>query len=527
MLTWSELTDVSIFVAKILYEGNFQNDRIKNLSDNIKEQPLAKNSACLLGAINVSAYVKNAFQEDVYFDFDEFIKDIPIYYEELDKLIDVGIDKHALDVQKEQALNYRNIGLGTMGWGDLFIKFRCVYGDDFSLNLVNNISRCMNKMALYTNCKLGETKGAFKKFKTPEVYKKSQYYLFTRATKMFNDVDLPKDYESTINNFTALRNCSMLTVAPTGSIATMLNISNGIEPIFALEYDRRTVAINGTDTVYRIKSGVVEDYNRLYGEDTPLPDYFIEANSLDAIDRIKVQGILQDHVDSGISSTINLPETTTVEQVHEIFKTAWWQGLKGVTIYVNNSRENILSSTTNVSPSKSEISIKKRPKELDAELFVTTIKGNKFAILVGKLENNLYELFGYELLDERELTKTHYVGKLVKVKKGQYSFVHDSFTLSDLQLAADAIEERATTILVSMLLRHHVEISQIIKVLRKINPIVSSFTSAICRILNKFENNPVNSKEVCPKCGSPLQHSGGCVQCSSCEYSKCYLFYVS
>lgn len=510
-----------------MYGGNFQNDRIKSLSDNIKEQPLAKNSACLLGAINVSAYVKNAFQEEVYFDFDEFIKDIPIYYEELDKLIDIGIGKHALDVQKEQALNYRNIGLGTMGWGDLFIKFQCVYGDDKAVSLVHDISSCMNQMALYTNCKLGESKGAFQKFKTPEVYKKSQYYLFTRNTKFRSSVNLPQDYNDVITNFTALRNCSMLTVAPTGSIATMLNISNGIEPIFALEYDRRTVAINGEDTVYRIKSGVVEEYCQLYGDNIPLPDYFIEANNINAINRIKIQGVLQDHVDSGISSTINLPETTTVEQVHEIFKTAWWQGLKGVTIYVNNSRDNILSTTTNTTISKSNSSIKKRPKELDAELFVTTIKGNKFAILVGKLDNKLYELFGYELLDEKELSKNHYVGKLIKIKKGQYSFVNEYFTLSDLQLAADAIEERATTILVSMLLRHHVEIAQIIKVLRKINPIVSSFTSAICRVLNKFENNVINSKELCPKCGIPLIHSGGCVQCPSCDYSKCYLIYVS
>ena len=510
-----------------MYGGNSQNDRIKSLSDNIKEQPLAKNSACLLGAINVAAYVKNAFQEEVYFDFDEFIKDIPIYYEELDKLIDVGIDKHALDVQREQALNYRNIGLGTMGWGDLFIKFQCVYGDDKTISLVHDISSCMNQMALYTNCKLGESKGAFKKFKTPEVYKKSQYYLFTRNTKFRSVVNLPQDYNDVITNFTALRNCSMLTVAPTGSIATMLNISNGIEPIFALEYDRRTVAINGEDTVYRIKSGVVEEYYQLYGDNTPLPDYFIEANNVNAINRIKIQGVLQDHVDSGISSTINLPEITTVEQVHEIFKTAWWQGLKGVTIYVNNSRDNILSTTTNNITIKSNSTIKKRPKELDAELFVTTIKGKKFAILVGKLDNKLYELFGYELLDEKELSKNHYVGKLIKIKKGQYSFVNEYFTLSDLQLATDAIEERATTILVSMLLRHHVEIAQIIKVLRKINPIVSSFTSAICRVLNKFENNVINSKELCPKCGAPLIHSGGCVQCPSCDYSKCYLIYVS
>jgi ribonucleoside-diphosphate reductase alpha chain len=140
-----------------------------------------------------------------------------------------------------------------------------------------------------------------------------------------------------------LRNCSLISIAPTGSIGTMLNISTGCEPFFALSYTRKTVSLNKEDTFYTVDIKAVEDYKRITGN-TELPSYFVTSEEIPYESRINMQAVLQEFTDTAISSTVNLPSDTTVDQIKDLYIKAWKAGLKGVTIYVTGSRDPILST---------------------------------------------------------------------------------------------------------------------------------------------------------------------------------------
>lgn len=502
----------------IIFTNRFRNYNLMELDSDYSietcnpcgEQPLASGAACLLGAINLSAYVLNPFTEKVQFDFDSLYKDLFIYYKSLDELIDKGLPYHALEEQKLMASNYRNIGLGTMGWADVFIKFGLKYGDKNSQKLTHQISKFLATRCLEINQILGRELGSF-----PAMKKEGNIYGKSSFVKTIANQDIKIE---------ALRNCSMLTVAPTGSISSLLNISSGIEPNFRLKYKRKTIAINNTETVYDVEAGIVDEYRQITGNTGNLPDYFVTSDQIHWHDRIMIQSIVQDFTDTGISSTINLPKTTTVEDIENLYLLAWEMGLKGITIYVDGSRDSILY-TEDSQLQKYDSNVVKRPKELDAEWNLTTVKGKEFAIIVGLLNDKPYEVFGYKIQEEDDLPRTSFIkGKIIKIKKGEYKFVSPEFTVNNLHLRFEDIEERASTILSSMLLRHNASIEHVIKTLKKVNPIISSFTSALCRILNRYikERKIIN---ICPKCGAPLIYSGGCEHCSECEYSKCMLVY--
>ena len=474
------------------------------------EQPLKAGAACLLGAINLSEYVENPFTDAVYFNYEQLLKDLRIYYKALDDLVSKGLNLHALPIQQKTAEAYRNIGLGTMGWADMFIKFEYFYGDDNSQKLTEEISKFLAKAALLENMKLGYQLGSFPAMKHLPIYSESDF-----VKNLFPDDCIDIKY---------LRNCSMLTVAPTGSISSMLNVSSGIEPNFRLKYKRKTIAINGTETVYDVESGIVNQYREITNNYGKLPDYFISSESIDWKQRIDIQAIVQNYTDSGISSTINLPKGTKPQDVEQIYLYAWKKGLKGITIYVDGSRDAILF-TEETKLQKYESNVIKRPKELEAELYVTRVKLETFVVIVGLLEGKPYEVFAYKVMEEDALPESSFItGKIVKIKSGMYQFVSKELTISSLELRMEAIEERATTILSSMLLRHNVDIEQITRTLKKVNPIISSFTSAVCRILNKYIKE-YKTVSICPNCGSELIHKDGCTQCSACEYSKCMLIY--
>ena len=474
------------------------------------EQPLARNAACLLGAINLSAYVLCPFTDKACIDFESLSRDIKIYYRALDSLVDKGMKLHALKEQQQMAQDFRNIGLGTMGWADMFIKLGLVYGNEASQMITESVAKFLAQECLVLNMKLGFELGDFPKKKNLPIYEESNF----AQTLFVKPIKLPH-----------LRNCSMLTVAPTGSISTMLNISSGIEPNFRLKYKRKTIAINGQPKVYDIEAGIVQQYREATNNYTSLPKYFVSSDEVDWKSRLTIQAIIQQYTDSGISSTLNLPKGTTSKTIEQIYLTAWQLGLKGVTVYVDGSRDGILfteDSSTEMYASK----VYKRPKELNAELYFTNVKGKMFVVVIGLLNNKPYELFAYPVKDDANLniTKTFLKGKIVKIKRGEYQFNSPELVINNLELTMEAIEERATTILSSMLLRHNVDIEQIVKTLKKVNPIISSFTAAVCRILNKYikERTIVN---VCPDCGAKLVYTDGCEHCSECEYSKCMLIY--
>lgn len=473
------------------------------------EQPLPTHGACVLSAINLSEYVLNPWTRDVKFDYESLAKDLRHIYLAMNDIVDEGMNRHALPEQREIARKYRNIGIGYQGIADMFIKFGYPYGSDLSKHLLHDVCRFVFVNCTMINIEYGSRFGNFPAFNYENHYEETDIIKWA-----FKDMDKPR-----IN---ALRNCSMLTIAPTGSISNLFGCSGGIEPHFALSYMRHSVVL---DKDYEVVPDIIQQYLTLHPEDSidNLPYYFVTAADIDPKDRIDIQAIAQQYVDSAISSTLNLPRETTPEDIEQIYLNAWSKGLKGVTVYVDGSRDPILyvNKETDESDFITDNHAPKRPKELQAELTVQKAKGFSYAVIVGMLHDRPYEVFAFEMPEGSEIQPT--IGKIIKVKRGQYRFESDTFSINNLQLSTDKVEERAITILCSQLLRHGVDIKYIIKTAKKINPVITSFTSVVCRVLGKYTTSEIDESRKCPECGAPIVKEGGCEHCTKCTYSKCNL----
>lgn len=302
----------------------------------------------------------------------------------------------------------------------------------------------------------------------------------------------------------------------------MLNISGGIEPWFALSYTRRTVSLNGKDTYYTVNVKTLQEWYDKFGDSLAVPDYFITAADISYKQRIKLQGSVQKYIDTAISSTVNLPKETTQEQIEDLYLNAWSIGCKGVTIYVDGSRDAILS--TDNTP-KVEIGRKapKRPKVLEADWYQVVARGQIFNVYVGLLEGKPYEIFAKPTFEKNSITNGH--GKITKQQKGVYFWLNDKeegvISDSNIAIMEEDSPERVATLLASLGLRHGADIKYIVKTLKKTNPLISSFTAAMIRVLNKYNTDESPTDEKCPECGATLTRSGGCAHCDSCGFSKC------
>lgn len=300
-----------------------------------KEQPLPKHGACNLASLNLSKFVNHAFTNEAYFDYASFGEAVNTAIRGLDDVLDENMNNHPLKEQREMAYNYRNVGLGIMGLSDCLIKLGIMYGDKSSIEVINDIMNIMFKSAVIASVNLAKEKGAFPKY-NPKLLEST--IIKNHFTK--NELD---DIGATTYG---LRNCSLLSIAPTGSLGTMLNISTGCEPIFAMSYTRKTESLNNNqDKYYKVYTGIAKEYIDKFGGE--LPDYFVESKDINWKDRVDMQSILQKHVDTAISSTINLPNEITVDEIETLYLYAWGKKLKGITIFRDGcKRVGILSTSS-------------------------------------------------------------------------------------------------------------------------------------------------------------------------------------
>lgn len=468
------------------------------------EQPLPKHGACNLCSINLSEYVINPYTSSAAIDYRSLEEDISYIVEAMDDVLEENLTRHALSEQRYMAENYRNIGIGIMGLADTFVKLGYTYGDDDSIGLAQTVIRFIFKCAVISSMELAKDRGNFPKYD-------ERVWDSDIMKKAFTEEEL-----NYLKQKNLLRNCSLLSIAPTGSIGTMFNVSTGVEPFFQLSYIRKTESLNNKDTYYNVDVKAVSDYKEATGN-TILPNYFISSSDINWKDRVRMQAVLQDYVDTAISSTINLPKKTTPEDIEQIYLESWKQGLKGVTVYVEDSRNPILSKEK---PKTIEgRQAPKRPKVLEADAYLIKAKGEQFIILVGMLEGKPYEVFAFR--PRNSVNFKPHKGVITKVSKMHYSFTSDVFHIDNLELANENVEENAATLYSSMLLRHGVDIKYIVKTAKKVNDNITSFSSAMCRVLSKYIPNGEVKGEVCPDCGSSLTRTGGCISCTICGYSKC------
>ena len=217
--------------------------------------------------------------------------------------------------------------------------------------------------------------------------------------------------------------------------------------------------MNGKETWYDVEIPVVKEYKEVTG-DVKLPNYFVTAEQIDWENRVSMQAALQEFVDTAISSTVNLPAGTTPEDIKGIYIKAWEQGLKGITVYVDGSRDAILSANGNKKEIKTTVA-KKRPKELEADFHLVKANGEQFIVLVGLLDDKPYEVFAFK--PNLQVNLPNHKGIITKESKMHYRFASDNVVIPELELTNINVEERATTLYASMLLRHNVDIKYIIK----------------------------------------------------------------
>ncbi len=346
----------------ILFVDRFRNYNLMEFIDDYKievcnpcgEQPLPKHGACNLSSINVSEYVLDSYTDKARIGYVSLKKDIEVIVSEMDRVLEENLDRHALPEQKEQAKKWRNIGIGICGLADLLVKLGIKYGSPDSIGIASNLMKFIFRESVLVSAANGRIYGNFPGY-DPKVWDS------TIIKNTFTKEEIKE-----LKKQNTLRNCSLLSIAPTGSIGTMLNVSTGCEPFFALSFNRRTVSMSGE--IYKVDIKAVEEYRKITGNQGGLPDYFVTAQDINWKERIDMQAALQEFCDTAISSTVNLRKEATINDVKELYKYAWKKGLKGITIFRDGSRDPILSvdkkeENEQISDKLSEVT--ENAKELD------------------------------------------------------------------------------------------------------------------------------------------------------------------
>jgi ribonucleoside-diphosphate reductase alpha chain len=321
-----------------------------------------------------------------------------------------------------------------------------------------------------------------------------------------------------------LRNSQLLTCAPTGSLASLFNTSGSAEAIFATSYNRKTISLNNEETIYKIYPKIIQDFiNSGYTEET-LPKYVVTAHQVPYKNRLEMQAALNMYIDASISSTCNVPENISVNEIADLYMYAWQVGCKGVTIWRDNcSREAILTTTndkpenlTDSIPIFNSISPISR-KQLGTTIGATHCKkcacGTLYITTNLDKDGNLVEVF------------TH-------TSKGGIcqANLNSNTRLISLALRSgvkiDEIEDQLKGI--------HCPACQMAKskghqidglscpdiISRTIKEFVDSGWT-LCQQINEEEKPITTHGPKCPECGEPLQATSGCWSCQSCGYSRC------
>ena len=247
------------------------------------------------------------------------------------------MDNHALEKIEKAVGSDRRVGLGITGMADALMLMKQKYDSDTALDTIDKVMQTICYNSYETSVDLAQEKGAFPLFDWEGL----------SASKFIQN--LPESLQDKIRQ-NGLRNCTLITMPPVGTGSIVAQTTSGIEPIFCTSYKRRVKQEDGESfREYKVYHPLVK---KVFGSDDNLPDYVVTAHEIDPYFRVKVQGVIQKYTDSSISSTINLPEDIPVETVADIYITAYKEGLKGVTVYREGSREGILQ--TEDSAKKSE-----------------------------------------------------------------------------------------------------------------------------------------------------------------------------
>lgn len=285
------------------------------------EQPLPPYGACLLGSVNLPTLVKDAFDAHATMDMKALDHLVRVAVRAMDNVVDAS--RFPLPEQQAEAKAKRRIGLGVTGLADALLMVGLRYGSEEAARVTEIWMHAIARAAYLASVDLAKEKGAFPLFE-------AEGFLASG-----NMAQMDTDVREAIA-LHGIRNALLTSVAPTGTISLYAgNVSSGIEPVFAYAYTRKVLQKDGSRTEEEVVDYAVRLWREKFG-DKPLPDHFVNAQTLPPLDHVRMQAAAQKWVDSSISKTINCPEDISFDAFKEVYMAAWDQGCKGCTTYRPN-----------------------------------------------------------------------------------------------------------------------------------------------------------------------------------------------
>jgi ribonucleoside-diphosphate reductase alpha chain len=506
--------------------GKFDKDLKPRGVNPCGEQPLANYGNCLLSAINLPAYVEKPWADGQHLNLKEIENDMKYIVRYMDHLIDVNT--HPLEPQTKSDLYGRRIGIEITGLADVLAMVGIRYSSDSAISFVNNLQRTITISAIKESIELAKEKGSCPALKEIHQREKFLQQPFMKKVIMIE----PEIFELIMEY--GCRNTDWTTVGPTGTISMIAdNCTSGVEPLYAMEYYRETRINPGVQSrivhfpiLKWIKENDMPDWLEKDKDELKFLFMYEEAFEIPYENRIRFQGALQDWVSTSISSTINLPEDATPEEINKIYYLAYEHNLKGVTVFRHNCKKGVLS-------------VKEEKKEEKKELTMADLA-----------------CFEKELLNEERAVR-HRIIWMGKAK------IYINVSVDDegnpLEIFARVPKEVGDTVdgnfdptiflekmsywdticrLVSINLRRGVDLEEIIKQLDKSSYGMYDLSAIIARILKQYpliEDEDEEEKreyykkvlelktgDTCPNCQEDsLIHEGPCSKCLSCSYDKC------
>lgn len=541
--------------------------------------------ACRLLALNFYSFVKNAFTKEAYIDYEllyemayeqQRLADdlIDLEIEHIDRILNkINSDPEPSDVKRTELELWQNIrritawsrrtGCGFTALGDMIAALGLKYDSDEAMIIIEKVMNTKMMAELDCTIDLAVMREPFTgwssdlEFDIKRLDNGDIDYVSGKNTFYQNMIE--NHYNRTLRMIQwGRRNVSWSTVAPTGSVSILTQTTSGLEPLFAPYYMRRkkvnpgeNVRVDFTDQngdswmEYPILHPKFKDWIRINSYDFKDDDHFNDfmlkidkkelerlfsetpwysstANDIDWNKRVEVQDIIQRYTTHSISSTINLPNETTTDEVNTIYMHSFDKNLKGVTVYRDGSRSGVLfTEPTKTKDTFEPHDAPKRPDTLPCDIKRTKVKGNIFTVIVGLYEGKPYEVFAVP----SAIMEGYTSGFLTKKSRGMYNLtcsLDDELVIMKDITQTMSDEQEAITRLLSTSLRHGAEIRFIVEQLSKTDGELHSFTKAIARTLKGYIADGTDSTLSCLECGSKtLVFEEGCQVCKECGSSKC------
>ncbi len=488
------------------------------------EQPLPPYGACLLGSINMPTLVTGAFTAKARLDLDALDDLVRTAVRMMDNVVDAS--RFPLPQQAAEARAKRRIGLGVTGLADALLMLGLRYGSDEAAAQTEAWMHAIARASYLASVDLAREKGAFPLFDAAA-------YLASG-----NMAAMDEDVRSAIRTH-GIRNALLTSIAPTGTISLYAgNVSSGIEPVFAYAYKRKVLQKDGSRTEEEVVDYAVRLWRDLKG-DAPLPDYFVNAQTLPPLDHVKMQAAAQKWIDSSISKTINCPEDISFDDFQQVYMAAWDQGCKGCTTYRPNAVTGsvlTVSESSEAAPADAHAPVESgeviylsepldRPAALEGSTYKVKWPGSEHALyitindIVIAGHRRPFEVF----INSKNMEHFAWTVALTRMISAVFRRGGDiSFVVEELKAVFDP---RGGA---------WMEGRYIPSILAAIGGVIERHLIAIGFIEGEGMGLKADPKaeaiavgetpkgKACPSCGSfALQMKEGCMTCSDCGHSKC------